>query len=293
MRRELIKKFVDDLSKEDTSNFTLPVENIYQNEYIRENLLQYLLYMDEVNPQILLVGEAPGYKGCARTGIPFVDDVELRRPENRKFLGYWKRQELPDEFKYENQEEKSEISASTIFKAFRSIDEDPELTLNEPLMWNAFPFHPYDASKGKASNRTPGREEKVLGKIYLDRLRTEVFSFSVYRTYGVGETAKKMLGIEGNYIRHPAYGGAIDCVKGLTKVLNRNLWEENRFDIMDQNIDQFLKKHFKLSMEQLCKMTSEQKNTIYDDLMSILQDDDDNYDDSLMANYIIMKADWS
>ena len=43
----------------------------------RENLKLYLEKMKKLNPSFLLLGEAPGYKGCRLTGIPFSSEKIL------------------------------------------------------------------------------------------------------------------------------------------------------------------------------------------------------------------------
>ena len=47
------------------------------NSIRRHNLLLYLQQMLIFNPQILLVGEAPGYRGCRLTGVPFTSELIL------------------------------------------------------------------------------------------------------------------------------------------------------------------------------------------------------------------------
>ncbi len=48
------------------------VFNPYGNPELARNLKHYLLYLYEHSPNpVLLVGEAPGFRGCRLTGIPF------------------------------------------------------------------------------------------------------------------------------------------------------------------------------------------------------------------------------
>lgn len=42
-----------------------------ENEIRRKNLMNYFERMERLKPSILLVGEAPVYRGCRRSGIPF------------------------------------------------------------------------------------------------------------------------------------------------------------------------------------------------------------------------------
>lgn len=64
--------FVDYLSslQPPTANST----NMYAvNPRCSHNLSIYIERMLEIKPTILFMGEAPGYRGCGITGIPFTD----------------------------------------------------------------------------------------------------------------------------------------------------------------------------------------------------------------------------
>ena len=137
----------------------------------------------------MLIGEAPGYRGCALTGIPFTDEIQLTYPENNYALGDWKRSS-----KIGNTAERS---ASIIWPAIREYH-------IIPLMWNVFPFHPYKEGK-RASNRTPTQRELEEGLKYIDALKT-IFQINDSQVFAVGKKAKLLLGLtEDNHcIRHPA-----------------------------------------------------------------------------------------
>ena len=70
-----IEEFIQELANERTDKLGFS-ENLYsgttRESIIRKhNLLTYLTKMKSLNPRILLLGEAPGNKGCKLTGIPF------------------------------------------------------------------------------------------------------------------------------------------------------------------------------------------------------------------------------
>ena len=48
------------------------------NAVRRRNLTRYLEQLSERRPATLLVGEAPGYRGMAITGVPFTNTVPSR-----------------------------------------------------------------------------------------------------------------------------------------------------------------------------------------------------------------------
>ena len=84
-----IKEFVEDISSvsDEQRLFTNP----YRDEVCKYNLLNYLQHLKSNKVDIMLIGEAPGYRGCALTGIPFTDEIQLTYPENNYALGDWKR----------------------------------------------------------------------------------------------------------------------------------------------------------------------------------------------------------
>lgn len=81
---EKVDEFVEKLSKCDVT-FNKSVENMYAtNENTVNNLKLYLKKMLKIKPKYLLVGEAPGYKGCRWSGIPFTSEEIL---DTSSFLG--------------------------------------------------------------------------------------------------------------------------------------------------------------------------------------------------------------
>ena len=103
----------------------------------------------------MLVGEAPGYKGCGVTGIPFTDENEMKNNLGTSQAGYC--------FIDENNPQR-ERSACIIWEAIRKKTDAPI-----PLLWNAYPFHPFGDGR-KESNRKPNKDELCIGKYYLEEL---------------------------------------------------------------------------------------------------------------------------
>ncbi len=182
-----IKEFVNDISA--VSDEKRLIVNPYRNEQRKNHLLQYLQHLEQTGVDIMLVGEAPGYRGCALTGIPFTDEVQLKLQENFYALGDWKRSEGIGNT--------SERSATAVWAALREYH-------IKPLMWNAFPFHPYQEGK-KTSNRTPTQNELNDGLRYLNAL-ISIFKIKDSQVFALGKKAKEMLRLSGDsqYIRHPA-----------------------------------------------------------------------------------------
>ena len=182
-----IEEFIEDISA--VSDEHRLITNPYREEQCKEHLLQYLRHLKSSSVDIMLVGEAPGYRGCALTGIPFTDEVQLKHPENVYALGDWARSS--------NIGNTAERSASAVWSALREYH-------IIPLMWNAFPFHPYQEGK-QVSNRTPTQSELKEGQRYLETLKS-LFAIEDSRVFALGKKAKAMLGLidDSRCIRHPA-----------------------------------------------------------------------------------------
>jgi hypothetical protein len=167
----------------------------------RENLERYLRKMQELTPQVLLVGEAPGHKGCGLTGIPFSSERLLAE---HPFFSEFQSATDPASLA-------SESSATIVWEGIAGLS-------SPPLLWNAFPFHPYKGENLR-SNRAPNREELLVGKRVLKRL-IQLFPIRTY--VAVGQKASNQLEqmeIPFQAVRHPSFGGKKDFLKGLQRHL--------------------------------------------------------------------------
>ena len=188
------------------------VENLYRRDdpasAVRlHNLKVYLQLMKELKPTRILVGEAPGYKGCKLTGIPFTSErILLNGMNNVSIFGKDKGYQKIDELSLA-----SEASATMMWGHLSTYSKIP-------LLWNAFPFHPYKPGK-PSSNREPTSDELRLGSGILRELIT---LFAIKQVIAVGNNADKTLnamGIQHEKVRHPANGGKADFVDGISKLM--------------------------------------------------------------------------
>jgi len=168
--------------------------------------------MKKLNPLIIMIGEAPGYKGCKLTGIPFTSE-EIMMSENHFGLfgshtGY---NVVGEHNKYAK-----ENSSTIVWNTYLS---------NElcPLMWNAFPFHPHKIDN-QHSNRTPNKDEIEIGNNFLKTLLIEFPTIKYY--VAVGNKADKcldILGIKHIKIRHPSMGGKQEFIRGVMEMKKLHL----------------------------------------------------------------------
>lgn len=200
-----IDQFIDSLRKEKVSAETT---NLYGGDSSaaqrrRVNLSLYLEKMKRLKPSVLLLGEAPGYKGCGITGVPFSSERILKEHPFFMDQGF--------QVLSRNSKPESEISATIVWNEL-------EHHKNIPLIWNIFPFHPH-THKDKRSNRTPYSSELEIGKKYLLEM-LELFPVQKIITLGRKPESKvKELGLEHSYVRHPANGGKNKFVSGLREQL--------------------------------------------------------------------------
>lgn len=179
-----------------------------ENALRRQNLLIYLQEMLDRRPSVLLVGEAPGFRGMRITGVPFTNRTILEGPANRFGLfGPGKGYVLPPEAAGVA----AEPTATVLWQVLEEVD-------FLPLLWSAFPWHPHQPGR-PLSNRTPKPSETKLGTPFRQEL-AELFGIS--SIVAVGNVALHSLqrsGLEVPKIRHPAHGGRSGFKQGLEELL--------------------------------------------------------------------------
>ena len=132
----------------------------------RERLATYLAR--RADAPLLLVGEAPGYRGARVSGLPFTSERQLTGAGP------------------------AEATATIVHRALAGLGLDEYV-----LLWNVVPTHPGTAT----SNRKPTRAEVEAGLPFARRLAAG------RRVVAVGRLAQAALeGVD--HVRHPARGGA-------------------------------------------------------------------------------------
>lgn len=212
-----IEALVDRLANSDTSasafnqygNVGQPEAKL-ANQLRRENLRLYLRQMADIGPRAMLVGEAPGYRGCRLTGVPFASekillsglDVKSEQCASRILgseRGYRKT--------VERERVVGEASATMMWETIANLQP-------LPLLWNAYPFHPCRPGQ-PMSNRPPSAQELTSGGEFLTEL---LRLYAVDTVIAVGNSAAnglKQAGIPFLMVRHPSHGGKIKFVAGL------------------------------------------------------------------------------
>lgn len=195
--------FLDELERYPGSD---QVNNQYKNPSALSNLKAYLEYMlSQKGRRVLLVGEAPGYKGCGITGIPFTSSAVFHNIKHPLLESLERQVTFP---RYEGE------STATI--VWNYLSDKPIV----PLFWNSFPFHPH--SQGNlCSNRAPDDGEIKIGTNFICKI-SEMYNPSAVAAIGrKGEIALKKAFPEKEikYIRHPSYGGKPYFIAGMDDLL--------------------------------------------------------------------------
>ena len=174
---------------------------------IRRSNLQ--LYLEEIGkPGILMIGEAPSYRGGRLTGIAFTSETIMLNGiaghlgEHR---GYRKATA--------GAQRSTEASATMVWGTIGMVEP-------LPLLWNAFPLHPFHEGN-PLSNRIPTAAELLAGQPFIARLM-EIFP--IQQVVAIGNHAHHSLdklGIAHTHVRHPSQGGKRLFVEGVTAMISQ------------------------------------------------------------------------
>jgi uracil-DNA glycosylase len=146
---------------------------------LRMRLADYLVRC--AGAELLLVGEAAGYRGARLSGIAFTSERQLTGSGP------------------------AEASATIVHRVLE------ELGLTEHvLLWNVVPTHPHRPGEPE-SNRRPLAAEIDASRSFLEQLADG------RRVIPVGRVAEATIGTAG--IRHPSHGGAQEFRAGLAALV--------------------------------------------------------------------------
>jgi uracil-DNA glycosylase len=184
-----------ELSDRACNQYSRTAGDLRGNAIRRRNLR---LYLGSFAPRVMLIGEAVSYRGGRLTGIPFTSETIMLQWDG----GYRKATPGP--------KRSTEASATMVWATI--CDFDPL-----PLLWNAFPFHPFIAGN-PLSNRLPTSAELAIGAPFIVRL---IRLFGIEEVVAIGNAAAASLtrlGIPHDKIRHPSQGGKRKFVAGMARL---------------------------------------------------------------------------
>lgn len=159
-------------------------------------------------PRLLLVGEAPGYLGARRTGVPFTSErVLLEGVDPPGLFG------VSRGFACATTDGRisAEQTATIVWREVRALG---VVTVG----WNAYPFHPHRPANPQ-SNRPPRVAEVRQGQPFLATVCTLFPGLLVVAMGNTADRALDLLAIPHIKVRHPAQGGARRFAEGLRAAL--------------------------------------------------------------------------
>jgi len=176
--------------------------------------------------KIVVIGEAPGYRGGHFTGIAMTSERMLlgKKPEIMAALGEGRNlangfgtggstpplQILRGIEPRRTSKESvcadgfSEPTATIVWGALLRLG----LKADQFVLWNAFPWHSFDPGRGLLSNRMPNKFEQLSGRPVLKAF-LELFPCEQIIALGkIAAAELEQFGVHAHTLRHPASGGA-------------------------------------------------------------------------------------
>jgi uracil-DNA glycosylase len=174
----------------------------------RANLALALAQILAHGPSLVLVAEAPGYRGCRRTGVPFTSDPLLLDGIDPPGLFGSARG-----FRHASDDGRTpaEQTATIIWRELRRHR-------IVALGWNAWPFHPHRAGNPE-SNRPPRAAELRQGLPFLQAALALAPAVPVVALGNCAHRSLATLGAPHHRLRHPAQGGATLFANGLAAIV--------------------------------------------------------------------------
>jgi uracil-DNA glycosylase len=180
------------------------------NAVRRRNLALALELALERGADLLLVGEAPGYNGARRTGVPFTSERLL-------LAGIGPLGQFGAAQGFAVTGEGGRTSAEqTATLVYRELSAHGLFAIG----WNAYPLHPNRPGNDQ-SNRPPRAGELAVGRPFLARVHALFPGVAVAAMGNVAAASLTALGIPHTKLRHPAQGGARIFAAGVRALAER------------------------------------------------------------------------
>jgi uracil-DNA glycosylase len=205
-----VDEFVDELSSISLPNVFNPYRDVCifadhpASPSLRcQNVTFFLKAMLKYETRSLWLGRDLGYRGGRRTGIALTDEFHLDGLRNT-FGVFGIVKATSDE------EPTKERTATEVWKVLSRIREPV-------LLWNAFPFHPFDEDEPFSNRRHTAREFHLCQHI-LTALFDWLKPTTVIALGADAEAAVVNIGYTCHRVRHPSYGGQTDFAREVCKM---------------------------------------------------------------------------
>jgi hypothetical protein len=205
-----VNEFVDELSSVSFPNVFNPYRDVCPfsdhpaSPSLRcQNLTLFLDTILRREVRSVWLGRDLGYRGGRRTGIALTDEFHLTALQNTfGVFGVVKTTTDGEPIK--------ERTASEVWKMLGVIGQPI-------LLWNAFPFHPFDEADPLSNRKHTSREFDLCRQILttvLEWLNPE----TVIALGADAEAAVLKIGRKCERVRHPSYGGQTDFAESISKI---------------------------------------------------------------------------
>lgn len=150
-----------------------------------------------VEPKLLLIGEAPGYQGCHFSGVAFTNEKLILDGVIPRVHTNGRLTTRPRPW--------CEPSATIVWRTLHELD-----LADKVVLWNAFAWHPHKPGN-PMSNRAPTRAELEQGRPVLMQVLSYFDGVPVVPVGRVAEKTLASLGVKTlPAVRHPSMGGATE-----------------------------------------------------------------------------------
>jgi hypothetical protein len=183
--------------------------NPYVDPQAAANLLLFLTRRETFARNVLLIGEAPGYRGAALSGVALASLATLidQWDDPWQTFGPESGYTIP-----RGSVRRREATATIVWNCLADVFGDAPL----PLTWNSVPFHPRGDSL--ESNAPLARRDVEVGRPWLEEI-LELFPDAVPVAVGVRACdALCELSLPHTKVRHPSRGGRREFEQGLRQL---------------------------------------------------------------------------
>jgi hypothetical protein len=205
-----VNEFVDALSRISLPNVFNPYAEICDvSDHAgsalirRRNLSHFLESTLRHQTRSIWLGRDLGYRGGRRTGIALTDEFHLQVLQSVFGVTGLAKATI-------DQSPMKERTATEVWKLLSRIG-------HPVLLWNVFPFHPFDEGK-PFTNRRHTSWEFDLCRDLLSALLKWLEPTTIVALGGDAEAALLRLGYECKRVRHPSYGGQNEFARAICKI---------------------------------------------------------------------------
>lgn len=204
-----IDKFVSDISSIKLRNVFNPYHDCCEffdesdAPNIRQlNLREFIRVATDLDIDTMWMGRDLGYRGGRRTGLALTDEKHLSSFSTVYPGAQIKKSTTGPVIK--------ERTAEQIWNILLRLD-------TPPLLWNVFPFHPYEDGNQLSNRKFTAAELKIAEEITVELVR----GLGIKKIIAIGNDAATYaarMGIPVEKVRHPSYGGIADFHAGMNTI---------------------------------------------------------------------------